>query len=94
MNGRSGQTYPVLLVVVLVGAGSRDQARESGVGVEIVPRKIMSANDGNLTEVVRRKGPAKYSMLAANLQNLRNERLQASVAITNDQPFGRASAPK
>jgi len=83
-----------VLVVALVGAGSRDQAQESGVEAEIVLRKIMSGNEGNLTEVVRRKGPAKYLMLAANLQNLANSWVSASVCDKNYRPSGRALAPK
>lgn len=64
--------YLVALVVAPVGGSSRDRARESGVGEEIVLRKVMSACDGILTEVVRRKDPVKRSMLAVNLQNLGN----------------------
>ena len=50
--------------------GSRDRAREFGVGVEIVPRKTMSVNGETSAKVFRRKGPAKFSMLGVNLQNL------------------------
>ena len=62
---------PVVSVVASVGKDLKDQVRESGVGEGIVPRRIMSM-DGTLTEVVRRKGPAKSPMLAANLQDLGN----------------------
>jgi hypothetical protein len=31
----------------------------------------MNVNDGTLAEVVRGRGPAKFSTLAASLQNLR-----------------------
>lgn len=63
--------YPVVSVVAPLDEGSRDQTRESGVEEEIVLREIMSV-DGTLTGVVRRKGPAKFSMLGVNLQNLGN----------------------
>lgn len=64
--------YPVVFVVAPVGEGSRDQARESEVGEEIVLRKIMSVDDGTSREVVRIRGPAKFSMLVANPRNLGN----------------------
>ena len=64
--------YLVVFVVAPVGGSSRDQGRESGAGEEIVLRKVMSACDEILTEVVPRKDPAKRSMLAVNLQNLGN----------------------
>ena len=64
--------YPVVSVVAPAGESSRDRARESGVGEEIVLRKIMSVDDGTLREVVRIKGPAKFSMLVANPRDLGN----------------------
>jgi len=62
--------YPVVSGVAPVGEGRRDQPRESGVGEVIVLRKTMSAGGVTWAEVVRRKGLAKSSMLAANLQDL------------------------
>ena len=70
MNGQPAQTYPVALVVALVGVGPRDWARESGAGEEIALREMMGVNDGTSTEIARREDPAEYPMLEVNLQNL------------------------
>jgi len=63
--------YPVVSVVAPVGRDSKDQARESGVGEGIVPRRIVSVDEA-LMEVVQRKDLAKFPMLAVNPQDLGN----------------------
>lgn len=62
--------YPAVSAVASAGGGSRDQNLEFGVGEEIVPRMTPSASDATSTEVVRGKGPAKFSMPVVDLRNL------------------------
>ena len=58
--------------VASVVAGLRDGDLDSGAEGGIALRKMASANESALTEIVRKKGSVEHSMLAVNRQNLRN----------------------